>query len=141
MSGIALALASAGSVVKLTEHTVTATAFTGSTAFARFGLRDSGEAYRRINAASAIDYPGEWFAVAPVTGIGSDFEARATLTSGTLDGGPTGAWGSLSAGAEWYVSRNISGTKACTFTLEIRRAGSTHVLASAPITVSAFWEP
>lgn len=79
---------------------------------------------------------GEWGR--PITAsIGSSYEARVTLTSGTLTTGTTGSWLALSSQRDWDVQRNTIGSKACTFTLEIRRVSDSVVVASASYTITA----
>ncbi len=71
----------------------------------------------------------------------SGYEARATLLSGTLSSGTTGAWQNLGVTREW--SREASpgtGLHTTSFTLEIRRASDATVLASETITLQAISE-
>ena len=67
------------------------------------------------------------------------FEARVTVTSGTLSGGSgTGTWLALSNTRDWFVTENQSGQqKICVFTVDIRKIGTTTVLDTATITLEA----
>lgn len=79
---------------------------------------------------------GEW--ARPIdAGNGALYEARVTVTSGTLTAGTTGSWLALSSQRDWYVERSTLGSKACTFTLEIRRVSDSVVVASASYTITA----
>ena len=70
-------------------------------------------------------------------GNGALYEARVTVTSGTLTNGTTGSWLALSSQRDWDVERSTVGSKACTFTLEIRRVSDSVVVASASYTITA----
>jgi hypothetical protein len=94
-------------------------------------LRTDGDFYTVTNAVSLLRY--RWL----LGGAVSQFEARATTTSGTLSTGTAGTWLPLSSTQGWGVSQASVGFKSCTFTLEIRDAASLVVLASASITLSA----
>ena len=61
------------------------------------------------------------------TSQASNYEALITVTSGALSGGSgTGTWLALSTTRNWYVEEFTSGnTNICTFTVQIRRIGTT----------------
>lgn len=72
-------------------------------------------------------------------GSPSDYEVRATLTSGTIDNGTLNTWVNGSVGSAWTKtngSRNGS-TKTAIIFVEIRLASSHVVQDSATITLSA----
>lgn len=73
------------------------------------------------------------------TSQASNYEARVTVTTGTLSGGSgTGTWLALSSTRNWFVNESRSGASTlCIFTVEIRRTGTTTVLDSASITLEA----
>ena len=71
--------------------------------------------------------PG-WYA--PTTGsIGSTYEIRVTSTFGTFSTGTSGTWLALSSARTWTVS--TSGFKTVTFTIEIREAATSTVVATS----------
>lgn len=67
----------------------------------------------------------------------SNYEAVATLVSGTLTGGTVGTAVNLSTTPDWYVQFSGVGTKTCTFDVIIRPAGGGTTLASARIILTA----
>lgn len=72
-----------------------------------------------------------------VLGASSDFEARATLTSGTITGGTFGSWLPLSTSRSWSSTAAASGTYILgTMLVEIRTTAGT-ILTSATITIEA----
>ena len=77
---------------------------------------------------------GDW--LLPKGAAPSDYEAKITMTSGTLTSGTTGSWLALSSTRTWTLNRNIVGTSTAQGTLEIRK-GSGFTLASATITWTA----
>lgn len=70
-------------------------------------------------------------------GSNSDYEARATLLSGTLTSGTTGSWQALSTTRTWTRNRTTIGQNTASITLEIRRVSDSVVLDSATITLDA----
>jgi hypothetical protein len=71
--------------------------------------------------------------------VGSGYEVKATVTSGSLTSGTTGSWLSLSSNRTWALtdsSQNGDAVQAI-FTLSIRAAGSATVLDTATITLTA----
>lgn len=138
MSGAVAAAAVSGAVplaITLTPHTVASSSL--STAFAQLTVASDGI----LKSSSSDDlggtnYANQWMSPAgavPAAG----YDCRATVTSGTLSSGTAGTWLNCSTGRTWRVDRASLGTKACTFTLEIRDATTLAVLATATMTVSA----
>jgi len=76
---------------------------------------------------------GQWIAI----GTSDDFECRATITGGALSSGTTGAWLSLTSSREWKVTKTSSGVATADLTIEIRRASTGVVRATASITLEA----
>jgi hypothetical protein len=68
---------------------------------------------------------------------GSLYEARATVSSGSLSSGTTGSWLALSSNRAWRVTRSSLGTSTCTFLVEIRDAATQTAQDSATITLAA----
>jgi hypothetical protein len=76
---------------------------------------------------------GNWLLI----GTNTDYECRATITSGGLTGGDsTGAWLSLGTTRMWYVHATNT-VVTCTLTIEIRRASDGVVLDTATVTLDA----
>lgn len=71
------------------------------------------------------------------TSLAGNYEVRATLVSGTLSGGTVGSYEVLSSTRTWFVTRSGSGSKECTFTVEIRKTGTGTVLDSSNVTITA----
>ena len=74
------------------------------------------------------------------TSQASNYEAYITVTGGSLTPGSaaTGTWVALSSTRYWYVQESRSGqSTTCTFTVQIRRVGTTTVLDTATITLEA----
>ena len=70
-------------------------------------------------------------------GTASNYEVRATVTSGTLSSGTTGSWLNLGTAREWTVARATVGTKQAIFTVEIRNATTLAVVDAAQVTLEA----
>jgi len=66
-----------------------------------------------------------------------DYEARATLRSGTIINGTFGTWLSLSSNRTWGSPRTTVGENVGEMLLEIRLASTGEVVASAIITIFA----
>jgi hypothetical protein len=70
--------------------------------------------------------------------VGSGYEVKATVTSGSPTSGTTGSWLSLSSNRSWTKAVTTVGSNAsAAFTLQIRAAGTTTILDSATITLFA----
>lgn len=78
---------------------------------------------------------GLW--VTPASAAGSNYEARVTVTAGSLTSGTVGSWVSLGTSRAWGLSTVSVGTVTATATVEIRSAASLNVLASATVSFSA----
>lgn len=74
----------------------------------------------------------EW-AVSGIT-VG-DFEARATVVSGSVSGGTTGSWLGLGTSRTWERNRTTVGTSEAVLTIEIRDVATSTVRATASITL------
>lgn len=74
----------------------------------------------------------EW-ATPTSTGIGSSYEVKATMTSGTTPSGTFNSWLALSTARTWSLSRSFLGTTTSGFTLEIRDTATSTVQDSATI--------
>lgn len=125
-----------GLVVTLAGGSYTDTELDPGTAICGIRLAADGTATNVRNAQGNQAISGEW--ARPIdAGNGALYEARVTVTSGTLTTGTTGTWLALSSQRDWDVQRSTVGSKACTFTLEIRRVSDSVVVASASYTITA----
>lgn len=119
----------AGDVVALaTPFTASSTLFAG-TPKARYQLRASGDVFATSGTNASVDR-GDW--VMPKLSA-PNYECFATLNSGVLSSGTTGAWLALTADRIW---ENTFSTDAV-ITVQIRRVGIAQVLATAVVTLHA----
>lgn len=77
---------------------------------------------------------GNW--VTP-TSAAANYEVYATLVAGTLSTGTTGSWLPLSTIRSWSRARGASGFSFVQITVDIRLIGTTTVLGTANINLSA----
>lgn len=113
-----------------------------ASANATFQLNNDGTAAAVITgnsstpAAGTTAYTGEWLR----SGVASDYEAVVAVTAGALNSGAAGTF-SLATSRSFGVntSRSTLGTNTvtATITIQIRKTGTTDVLASATISLSA----
>lgn len=72
----------------------------------------------------------------------ANYEALVTNFNGyALDTGVVGSWVSLSTTQYWRLTANgsnLNGDKTCSFTVQIRYAGKSDILASASVTLYAY---
>jgi len=84
-------------------------------------------------------YAGEWATTAPNTN-GADYEVRITVTNGaTPAGSAVGTWLQLNVDRNWILTCACNSSvcnQSSDFTMEIRRVGTTTVLASATMTLN-----
>ena len=132
MSGIQMAVLGSGTpVINVSAQFIAAGAVGTATALYRLG--SDGKVYQGIN--GTVSELEQWCVPSFFAG---DYEARATVTIGSLTTGTTGTWLSLGTTRDWTLQETISGnTSNCTFTIELRRAGSTVVIDSATIDLEA----
>lgn len=71
------------------------------------------------------------------TSAASNYEVLATVTIGSLSSGTAGSWLPLSSTQTWTRTASIGTNEVCEFTVQIRKVGTTTVLASATITLEA----
>lgn len=126
------------SAVTLTSTTVDDITVSPSDCTAGFRMGADGKKYA-TNGAGGGTYAEvvgvEWVR----GGSPSDFEMFATVTSGSLTSGTTGSWIDGSSNRDWTAVRtnDAAGTDTAIFTLDVRRKGTSHNLASATITLNA----
>jgi hypothetical protein len=102
----------------------------GGEAWAGFGLLTTGIAAGNETVVSGDDYY-PWL----VDDVASNYEARATLTSGTFTTGTAATWLPLSSNVNWQVSKASTGSKSATADFEIRRA-SDAVVVAGPVSIT-----
>ena len=122
----------AGPAFALTNQSITSNHATSP--YAAYTVRRNGEIGKETTegGSSLVEY---W--VDPRSSAVCDaFEVRVTMTSGTLSAGTSGSWLALTSDRDFSVSMATNGTKAATFTVEIRYASGA-VVASATITLTA----
>lgn len=104
-------------------------------ATAQYSLTSSGDIRATAGNNTLVDI-GDW--ISPKGGASNFYEARATVTSGSLTTGTTGAWLGLGTTRTWTLTQSSAGlTSTCIFTVEIRRASDSVVVDSATITLTA----
>jgi hypothetical protein len=121
--GAAACMGPAAVLVSLVDDTVSvATGNPLVTATATYALNSDGS---RTN--------GTWLLI----GVNTDYECRVTILSGGLDlGSGSGSWLSLGSNRNWSC-QVTGGIHSCQFTIEIRRASDSVVIASATILLEA----
>ena len=120
-------------VIAITNQTISAGVFSPDTAEAGYRLNSNGKVYKNQN--GSLTEIETW---CTPTSEASNYEARVTLISGTTPSGSVGTWVALSSTRDWTIQETIPGdTDTSSFTVEIRRTGTTTVLDSATIDLSA----
>lgn len=128
-------MALGGDSISITDLTASANTVSPTNAAASYALVNDGD----IDATQGTNTPldvGDW--ISP-KGSASDFyEARATVTSGSLTSGTAGSWLPLGTTRTWTKTATPgTGVQTCVFTLEIRRASDSVVVDTATITLQA----
>jgi hypothetical protein len=75
-------------------------------------------------------------------GTASQYDIRATVTSGTVSGSATATWLNLASSVQWSCIRteNLTGTTTAVLTVEIRDASTLALVASGTVTLQAVVE-
>jgi hypothetical protein len=124
-----------------TNKTVTSSVASGGTASAAFRLASAGKLRFQTSVGGAWVEQSpleEW--LEPESGVtAAQFEVLATSAGGVLpSSGAMNQWLNLgSATRDWVLSRSVAGTSQALFTIQIRRVGTTAVLASTTVTLNA----
>lgn len=134
MSGIHMALLGSGSgdTIFLATEYVQVMSGGSSTAVAGYRLLSNG----MVQVTSGATYVNLYAWCTPGSSA-SGYEALATVTSGGLSSGTAGTWLSLGTNREWTREAPPPQFQQCVFTLQIRKIGTTAVLATATITLEA----
>ncbi len=74
--------------------------------------------------------------ITPQIGM-ANYEVFATLNSGSLTSGSTGAWLNLGTTRKWGIIRSTVGASSANLTLQIRRVGTAITLATSTVQLSA----
>lgn len=91
--------------------------------------------YTLANTRAVQVSPGSTSDLWAVSGItASDYEARATVSSGSVSGGTTGSWLGLGTSRTWERNRTTIGDSEVVLTIEIRDVATSTVRATATIT-------
>lgn len=122
-----------GAPVYLEQLSASALVFSPETATAAVRLTSDGDADSQLNLGSWVNQFA-WLLV----GAGADFECRVSMTSGTsFSGSALDTWLGLGSTRSWSLDRSSTGITEGFATLELRRAGTSFILASDTITLSA----
>jgi hypothetical protein len=120
--------------VSLSNMSISAFA-TNATATATYLVQSDGTADQQINggASSVLE---NWISDPSQAG---SYEVQAILASGTAPTGTFGSYQILTADRSWSLANGLknNSTKSCALTVTIRKTGTTTVLATATITLSA----
>ncbi len=124
-----------GDQITISDMTASAATSSPTSATASYALASDGDIDATAGTNTSVDR-GDW--ISPQINM-SAYEARATVTSGTLSSGTEGTWLSLGTTRTWNVVHSGIGTgsTSCEFTLEIRRTSDGVVLDTATITLQA----
>ncbi len=77
-----------------------------------------------------------WFSLAPLAGVGGNYEIFATRTAGTLPTGTLDTWLPLTGAVGWQLTQSGVGEKRTTLTIKIRTTSGSE-LASASYVIVA----
>lgn len=97
---------------------------------AEFYLQNDGNIMQRVG--SSLTDIGDWINNASHV---SEYEVRATVTSGSVGGSATGSWLSLASTQSWSRGAALSSIQTAVLLIEIRRASDATVVASATVTI------
>lgn len=123
-----------GPRVSIADLSVSDVTFSPTNASATYQLTNAG-VINRITVSGRTTSPGNW--IFPTSAAGANYEARATVNSGSLTSGTTGSWIALSSSRSWTLDQTSVGAISCNLTIEIRHATSLAVLDTASITLEA----
>lgn len=126
--------------VSIADHTVFDLVFEPANASATYELLNTGVA-RKTEGAVTTNFPGEWL----LAGTAANYEARATVLSGSFTSGTFGSYLNLGTTRTWgnaiALGPGGTGDAVGTMLVEIRPAGGGAVLDSATILINATIDP
>lgn len=122
--------------VSVTDQSVYGVSLFPTAKTVRYTLGTDGVAYRQaVGIPNPI--PSQWLNPADATEADL-YECRATLLSGSLSIGSTGAWLALTSDRQWARTQSSVGISTCSILVEIRLTGGDGtILSSATITLTA----
>lgn len=131
MSGAILMFVGAGSVTYVDLRT--------SSAYGSATTPDDATAVYSVNSNGTVTGSGFTSYTWLLIGNASDYEIRATETSGTVTVGTVGTWLSLGTSRTWEKTRTLNGagTAEVTLSVQIRRASDLEVLDTTTVTLTA----
>lgn len=137
MTGVVMAAAGIGAArITLLGGTIPHDVTDPADALAGYRLEPDGDISLNQNGTGgAYVDSADW--IVPKGAAGGDYEARATLNSGSVSSGTTGSWLSLSGTLTWERDRTTIGTSSADLTIEIRRASDGAVLGSSNVILTA----
>lgn len=128
---MALLGAIAGVVISITNRSISV--ITGGFSSATVGYRLNSNGNVERNQQGSYSTIEQWCTPASQA---SNYEARATIVSGSPSG-TFGSWLALSSSREWTLFAAQNNFETAQITVEIRQTGTTTVLDSATITLTA----
>jgi hypothetical protein len=135
MTALMQGLVSAGlPKIQLSNQNVSALSADPTDATAAFSLENDGDVSKTEN--GVVTDLGDWM-VPKVPGFISFYECMATLNSGSLSGGTTGSWLGLGTTRSWTRSQTSVGASSANITVDIRRVGTTQILATCVVLLDA----
>lgn len=134
MSGVLAGFFGGGQVVTISLSNQNIGDYNYGAAGAFYTLDNDGFVYAEISTSGGRYVVGQW--CDPVTASGN-YEARATLVSGSITSGTFGTWLALSSDRTWVVGGNAPFYGSCTFDISIRDTATQTVRATARITLTA----
>ena len=119
-----------GVQVNITDQSSDTAVISPSVALASYALNNTGSA-----SLSGTPIAGQWL----VSGAASDYDVRATVVSGAVNGSsdPTGTWLNLGTSRTWQRRQTALGFSSVSLLVEIRRVSDLVVVDSANITLTA----
>ena len=134
MSGVGMMMLGAGGYkVTLTDRSVYSSGFSPVATTGGYYLTSGGLV--QVDQGVGLTTVDNW--VVPA-GAASIFEVFATITSGTVTTGTTGSWLALSSTRSWTKTRSgTAGISQVFLAMQIRQIGTTTVLATANIDITA----
>lgn len=134
MSGIHMALLGANADAIITINDQNIGYFSGGLTNATAGYRLNANGQAEANQQNSYSTLEQW---CTPTSAASNYEARVTMNYGILTTGTVGSWLALSSSREWTLFASAGSLEQAGFTVEIRRTGTTTVLDSAVIDLTA----
>lgn len=126
-----------GDGLSLSNLSFSETTTNGTTSESGIQIGSNGDIYEILS--GSLKSKGDWI-LPSATGIGAEYQVKASISGGSVTGDSTSTWHSLSSDKSWKVSQSTDGTSSATIIVSIRRAGTTTTLASMTVNLSASYE-